>query len=192
MNLISFKNLNIRNKLRIINRISEYYPYENINHIYQYFLEDMNLDNVNYYLINRNNMIHGVGIYTEGYQNYLCWPLIFLDHKYFGNHKKCSYILNKKSEDDFTVLLSVILQKQDTYSIFLSNYGIEEIIGNILEKVFNFKKYETSKESYFGHSVELLENIKHDQLNYRDANKDLQIIRNNPEEKIYVYTNRIL
>jgi len=77
MNLISFKNLNIRNKLRIINRISEYYPYENINHIYQYFLEDMNLDNVNYYLINRNNMIHGVGIYTEGYQNYLCWPLIF-------------------------------------------------------------------------------------------------------------------
>lgn len=190
MNLILFKNLNLKNKMRVVNLISQYYPYEDINNIYNYFLVELETYDANYIITSVNKRIYGIGL-DKTSETYLYWPILPLDKKYFGNHAAASYFCSEEYKNNFKLFLSKIISNGTIYYAFLSTYGIENIFGDIFENAFNFKKRLSSKEEYWGGGATFLQNIREDNLNYKNVTEELRTVRDNPREEIYVYTNRI-
>jgi len=191
MNLISFKKLNLKNKMRIVNLISQYYPYEDIGEIYGFFLNDLKSKKNNYFITSIKRKLYGIG-FCKSKKSLLYWPLIPLDKKYFGNHKTPKCECKEEYKANYENFLNTVLEKNKTYAIILSNYGIENIIADIFIKKLSYNKYLSSHTDYYGDAAKYFKSISNDRLNYKNASPELKSIRNNFEERIYVYTNRTL
>lgn len=186
MNLILANELSLKNRIRIINAVSKLYPYENVDHIYNFFIETIFDKDVKYILSNVKGNLYGIGINKEGQ---LSWPLIPVNQKYFGNHKPSQIDCPDNIIEIYKKFLVKVLDTNNQLKIYLSNYGIEELLGRIFLEL-NFKKYLVSHLDYFGEAAtKSLGSIKDDKINYQQASDFLKKIRNNPEEKIYIYAN---
>ena len=134
MSLISFKNLNKKNQRKIINIISSYYPYENIDDIYSFFLKQIYELNCFYFISKLKTSLVGVGYKIYYNEIHLYWPFIFSKNKYLGQHEPSHFLICKKNDiDNFIKLYNSTIGVLDkTKFIYLSNYGMEKEITNIL------------------------------------------------------------
>ena len=186
MNLILANKFSLRNRIRIVNAVSKLYPYENIDYIYNFFIDAIFENDIKYILSNIDKNLYGIGIDKEGQ---LSWPLIPVINKYFGNHKFSEIDCPENIIQTYKKFLLNVLDGRKELKIYLSNYGIEELIGKILLEL-NFKRYLISHLDYFGEAAtKSLRSIRDDKINYQEASDILRIVRNNPEEKIYIYAN---
>lgn len=189
MNSISFKKLNNKNKRKILNIISGNYPYENIDDSYKFFLQDIYQDNIEYYIRYENKSLVGIGYgINESYID-LYWPFIKSDKKYLGQHKPPFFDIENKDVINFKRLyLEVIKPIGKKAFAYSSDYGMEKQIKDIMLEL-GFKEERVTQEAYWKDKYKNIVDVKNDVKNYKSMNESMKIIRQNPEEKIYVLSN---
>jgi hypothetical protein len=189
MNLISFKKLNNRNKIRIVNIVSSNYPYENIDDIYKFFLLDVYNKNIEYFIRTQEKSLVGIGYEIRDECLDLYWPFIKSQEKYLGQHKLPSFKINTIDVNNFKNLYEESVRPlEKKVFAYSSNYGMEKEIKNLLVELgLNSKKI--TQEDYWGEKYQNITDVKNDKINYKNLNNEMKIIRQNPEEEIYVLSN---
>jgi hypothetical protein len=190
MSLILFNKLNVKNKRRIINIVSGNYPYEDIEDIYNFFLNEIFESNTKYFIRKDKHSLVGLGYKIDNYAVYLYWPFIYSKDKYLGQHKNPFFRVEEIDIQNFiNIYKSIIDYKNKKIFACSSNYGMEKVIKDIFLNHLGLFEKEIPQESYWGEKYKNFIDIKNDSVNYQQVDEIKKVIRQNPQEKIYVLSN---
>lgn len=189
MNSISFKKLNEKNKRKILNIVSGNYPYENIDDSYKFFLKDLYENDLEYYIRYEKKSLVGMGYGINEEYIDLYWPFIKSNRKYLGQHKPPFFEISNQDIENFKKLyLEIMKPLNKKIFAYASDYGMEKQIKMILLEM-GFKQEKVTQEMYWGEKYKNIIDVKNDSRNYKNMNESMKIIRQNPDEEIYLLSN---
>lgn len=190
MSLILFNNLNAKNRRRIINIVSGNYPYEDVEDVYNFFLNEVFESDTKYYIKKDKHSLVGLGYKTDGDNIHLYWPFIYSKQKYLGQHKNSFFKIESADVQNFiSIYESIIDYRNKKIFAYSSDYGMEKVIKDICLNNLGLFEKEITQESYWGDKYKNIIDVKNDFVNYKQVDETKKLIRQNPQEKIYVLSN---